>query len=265
MKSWSDETAYQFGLVGKNTGYKPMFGLARWAAVCGAALLALSAQATLVTPISVNLIAPGGFTDGTTTDTNFISLFQPLTYLVPIIPTVFGGATPIGDFMLPGERIALDNDSILLHIGQGSSTGGTGYLGLGADHARYEFSGLSIAGSTITGCSLALGDGYPLLSTGFQGQSSDVTMGCIDTDRIGGVDTLFFNLDDLTFKDRLNGQSGNFAEFRVTILSTPNVTPPNDVPEPSTLVLAAAGLIALRSVPKRLVARKIAKPITDHV
>lgn len=267
MNPWSDETTCQAGLVGKKTGYKPVFGLARWAAVCGAALLALSAQATLVTPISVDLVAPGGFPGNPAP----IAVSQTVSYGASIHQ---GGGGPIGGdasngdlYMLPGEEIRLDGDSILIHVAQGvdgpngNPSGFTGYLGANGGTAHYQFNGLGVLNRTISGAGFALviGDGY--VTGGTFGIVSDVNVYWLDPNN---MTTLLFDLDNLQFADRPGGSSGNFAEFRIAILSTPNVTPPNDVPEPGTLVLAAAGLIALRSVPKRRVARK-AEPITDHV
>ncbi len=235
----------------KSTRHHAVFKLARNAAVCCVAAFFLPAMANLVTPISVSLIAPGGFTNGIDPpDTTPLLLNQALSYGTPITPA---GGGAIGGFMLPDEQVALNGDSIRIRAAQGSETGGTGYLGLGGAHARYELSGLTIAGSTITGFTLYTFDGYG--TSGFSGAASGVGVTFVDSADVDSApDLLVFNLDDLLFINRGLGNSLNFAEFRIDILSrldNPPPPPPNGVPEPGTLTLAAAALIALRSARRR--------------
>ncbi len=251
MKTWSNEFSGESRIALKPTRHRAVFAQARWAAICCALAFALPATATLVTPISVSLIAPGGFTNGIDPpDTTPLLFNQTVSYGAPITPAA-GGA--IGGFMLADEQVALNGDSIRIRAAQGSELGGTGYLGLGGVHARYELSGLAIAGSTITGFTLYTFDGYG--TSGFSGAASGVGVTFVDTgDADTAPDLLVFNLDDLLFVNRGGGSSLNFAEFRIDILSRldnppppPPPPPPNGVPEPGTLALAAAALFALRS------------------
>ncbi len=211
------------------------------AAVCLAAMFSLPAWADLVAPINVSLIAPGGITGDSTSFTKNDSV----NYGAPINTS---GSGAIGTFMLPDEQIALSGNSIRIRAAQGNDAGGTGYLGLGGVHARYELSGLGILGSTLLGIQVYAYDGYG--TSGFSGVSSGVGVSLIDSDSNSSLDTLVFNLDDLLFVDRPGGNSINYAEFRIDILSRldtpPPPPPPNDVPEPGTLLLAAAGLAVLR-------------------
>lgn len=233
MKSW-------FVQVPRESQSSDSLSAGKWwlrpcgvAAICLGSMFSLPAWATLVTPINVRLIAPGGVTG----DPTPLLLNQTVDYAFPISPLGVGN---IGGLMLPDELISLSGDSIHIRAAQGNDAGGTGYLGLGVVHARYELSSLSISGSTITGFNWFAFDGYA--TSGFSGVLSGVGVSLV-----GGL--LSFNLDDLLFVDRLGGNSLNFAEFRIDILSTPDTPPPpppNDVPEPGTLLLAAAGLAALR-------------------
>ena len=210
-------------------------------------------MATLVTPISVGLISPGGYTDGTSTDTTPLLLTQTVSYGAPINP-VSGGA--IGGFMLGGEQISLSSDSVLISAYQGDSqVARTGYLGLGTEHARYELSGLAIAGRTITGIAVYAFDGFG--TTGFTGVLSGAGVSIIDGASPGTqLDTLIFNLDDLRFVDRPGGSSLNHADFRIDIISQDNGSPPPPpppppngvpVPEPGSLALALFALVAART------------------
>lgn len=224
---------------------KSLGKLARCAALCGVTLLGLPVFATLVTPISVSLIAPGGITGN---DTPF-TLIETVDYVSPINSSGSGDISTSG-LLLPGEQISLFGDSIQIQTAQGDPAGGTGYLGSATAHARYEFDGLSIAGRTITGFNIYAFDGYGI--SGFSGVSSGIGVSLFSMTVSGPLDTLDFNLDDLLFVDRGNGQSGNFAQFRIDILSTPDTQPPPvDVPEPGSLMLVAAALLALRLVTSR--------------
>jgi hypothetical protein len=221
-------------------------------AVAGAAMLAtLPAMANLATPISVSLIAPGGYTSGTGGgDPTPLTLTQSVVNGPGI--TLAGGGD-IGGWMLPNEQVALSGDSIHISSYRGDDTvARTGWLGIGADHARYELSGLSIANATITGFTVSDFDGFG--SSGFQGDVAGTSfVDLIDSDTNGSLDTLIFNLDDLRFKDRgaAVGSSLDHADFNITILSTPNGTPPpppppppppNPTPEPGTLLLSLAAI-----------------------
>lgn len=221
-------------------------GLLHAIALCSASIFTLPALADFAPGISVSLIAPGGFTDGTTITSTPISLTQSVGYgaLNSITPANGGD---IGSFMLADEQISLSGESILIRAAQGEDTlpGGTGYLGLGASHARYELSGLGITGRTLTGFALYAFDGYG--TTGlFSGVSSLPAVSLT-------LDTLVFNLDDFDFVDRLGGLSLNFAEFRIDILSRANTQPPdpNGVPEPGSLMLASVALLVLHFVSRR--------------
>ena len=226
-------------------------------------MVTLPAFAALVTPISVSLIAPGGYTDGTGLGgdpySQPLTLIQSVDYGAPITP----GGGDIGGMMIGSEQIALDGDSVLISSYRGDTViARTGWLGSGADHARYELSGLAIAGRTLTGITVFAFDGYG--TTGFTGVLSGTGVSLIDSsDADLLLDTLIFNLDDLLFVDRQLGSSLDHADFRIDITSTPNVNPPpppplpppppppNPVPEPGTLLLTAAALVALRAASRR--------------
>lgn len=214
-------------------------------ALCSASIFTLPALATLTTPISVNLISPGGIT----TDSTPLFFSETLTYATPIVA---GGSGEIGGFMLPDEQISLDGDSIRIRAAQGDLSGGTGYLGSGTAHARYEFNGLSIAGRILTSINVFAFDGY--LSSGTSGVLSGIGVNLVDTDANLTLDTLIFNLDELLFDPRFGPESSlNYAEFRIDILSRPDTQPPdpNGVPEPGSLMLASVALLALYFVSRR--------------
>ena len=255
MRLWSDETACRLGPIGKKSankghGHKTLSGLARMTVVCGAALLALSAQANLVTPISVSLLAPGGITG----DTTPVAATGSVSYGAPILTDATQPVTDIRFWLLnnsaaSAEQISLNGDSIQIRAAQGVDNGTTGYLGLGGQHARYEFTGLAKTGFTITGFTVSSFDGFGI--SGFNGLASGLGVSFIDTNADLAPDKLIFNLDDLVFVDRLGGNSLNFADFRISILSIADIVPPpppppNGVPEPGTVALFAGALFALR-------------------
>lgn len=224
---------------------KSIRGLLHAAALCIASIATLPALATLTTPISVNLISPGG----TTSDSSPLFFSETVTYATPIAA---GGSGAIGGFMLPDEQISLSGDSIRIRAAQGDLLGGTGYLGLGGDHARYEFNGLSITGRIITSINVFAFDDY--LSAGTSGVLSGIGANLIDTDANSTLDTLVFNLDELLFDPRFGDQSSlNYAEFRIDILSRADTQPPgpNGIPEPGSLMLASVALLALHFVSRR--------------
>ena len=218
-------------------------GLLHAVALCSASIFTLPALAVFTPGISVSLIAPGGVTDGTTITPAPILLTQNLDYVVGITP---GDGGEIGDFLLPNEQISLSGESIRIRAAQGEDTlpGGTGFLGLGGANARYEFSNLGITGRTLTGFNLFAFDGFE--TTGFSGV---LTLPGVSLT----LNTLIFNLDDFDFVNRLGGASLNFAEFRIDILSIPNIQPPdpNGVPEPGSLMLASVALLALGFISRR--------------
>jgi len=75
-------------------------------------------------PITVSLLAPGGVIGGD----------APLSFeqivADPAIGIAAGDGGEIGDFMLPGEEIRFDGQSILLHVAAGGEDNGALMTGL---------------------------------------------------------------------------------------------------------------------------------------
>lgn len=203
--------------------------IARWTSVAMLALLAAaSARAALDLPVDVRLSAPGGVPG----DPTPIDLTESIGSFTGIAA---GGSGSIASFMLPGERIFLDQNSIFLRVAAGSDLGSvltTGFLGLGSTPASYRFSGLNIAGEIITGLNVFAFDGFG--TSGSSGVESGTTFASL-------VDpsTVQFNLSSLVFLPRPGlGTSEAYGEFRIDLITTP-------VPEPGTLALFAAALATL--------------------
>jgi hypothetical protein len=216
-------------------------------AVLFAGVTALPAAAVLSTPVTVNLIAPGGATSPGFTDPTPVNASQVITTVGQVINLASSGA--VGSLLLPSEQIFLSGDSIRISSYAGDDTGGvyrTGWLGLDGNPARYDFSGLAIAGRDITGFTLFGYDGFG--SGGFEGAvPGTFGVSMADTNADGSLDTLRFNLDALRFKPRDGLGSGDFhADFRVELNSI--LTP---VPEASGMAMALAGLGALALVVAR--------------
>lgn len=204
-----------------------------------AGLLALSAAsvahaANYSGPLTVSLLAPGGITsDGVTIDPSPLDLTQSLTPGGQIVP---GDGGSIGGFMLPAEFIKNVGTSFQLRVSQGASNGTTGYLGLGAQHARYQFDGLDISGFAITGLSYSLKDNF--LTTGTSGASNETALITGQVVKLLSPHSFEVNLDQIKFRDRGLGESNNFVDFRIDVVTTA-------VPEPSTAALALLGVVLL--------------------
>lgn len=229
-------------------------------AAAAGALLALSspsALAAFASDITLKLVAPGGINDGTSIDPTPVSAQQTvaLADLVNGVQAGDGGAIGSG-WMLDGEKVFFDDDSIKLRIGVGNDiTGGvytTGYLGLGGSHALYQFDGLSIVGKTIVGVSLYAWDGFGTTDAGTgSGLGNPAVLGSL-AHFIDG-DTVTFDLDTLEIAQRIAGSSNNFAEFRIQLITRDNGNggPGNDLPEPATLALFAAAALGARAARRR--------------
>jgi hypothetical protein len=212
----------------------------RWVPVL-ALVWAMPALAVLNTPVTVSLIAPGGATGSGFTDPTPVNASQSFSYGGVVSPSNGGN---VGSLMLPGEQIFLNGDAIHISSYAGDDTGGvfsTGWLALGPDKARYEFSGLAIAGRVITGFTVSGFDGFA--NAGFAGaEPGTVGVSMFDTNADGSQDKLIFNLDALRFKSRpLLGSSEFHADFRIDLISTP-------VPEAGSLLMTLAGLSVIAAV-----------------
>ena len=187
------------------------------------------AQANLVMPVTVSLFSPGGVTSDGVTITPFAG---PLVDIVGSGGISVGDGSNIGGFMLPGESILFSGNSILLHVAAGAALASgdlmTGYLGLGAEHARYMFDNLAVAGETIVGANI-----QPL--AGVLSGTGGV---------LAGPGSVGFFLDDLKFIDPGTGSGNAFGDFRIDLVLQP-------VPEPAGWVLALLGLTTLRFVIRR--------------
>lgn len=194
---------------------------------------AVPAQAQLLAPISVSLIAPGGIIGGDTP----ISFVQGVADLGTGIAAGDGG--DIGDFMLPGEEIRFAGQSILLHVAAGGEDNGalvTGFLGLAGEPARYELSGLQVPGQVIVGLEVYAFDGY-----GTSGTSG--VLGGVSVTH-AGPGTVVFRLDELVFADRGTGSGDAYGEFRIDLVTVP-------VPEPASALFMLAGLGLVGAVLRR--------------
>ena len=222
------------------------------------AFCSLSARADFQSDITVKLIAPGGLNNGSTIDTTPISVSQLVNSgsLGTGVQAGDGGAIGTG-WMLTGEKVFFDGNTIKLRVGVGDDTTGgvytTGYLGLGGDHARYEFDGLSIAGKTIIGLTLFAWDGFGTTDNGSgSGLGNPGVLGSLA--HLIDADTISFDLDTLQIAARLAGSSNNFAEFRIDLITQDNGTGPgggNGVPEPATLALFAIAAFGARAAKRR--------------
>jgi hypothetical protein len=218
-----------------------LFDLGPWfRAVVGALALGTFAvaHASLSSPISVSLLAPGGITtDGTAsnTDTTPISAIDNVNSSQSITP---GDGSNIGAWMLSTESIGFLGNSILLDIAAGAADAttkalSTGYLGVPGEHARYLFAGLDIAGSSIIG---------------FDGSFTGLDSPLLLTDFVTLIDahTLSVDLDSLIFRDPGTGQSDALAQVTINLLtrsSGGNGNGGGTVPEPATPALVAVALL----------------------
>lgn len=202
-------------------------------ATSAAFLAPLPVQAEWLGPITVSLVAPGGIID----DDTPLSFEQIVAD--PAVGITAGDGGEIGEFMLPGEEIRFEGQSILLHVAAGGESNGdlvTGFLGLGAEPARYTFSGLQVPGQVIVGLEVYAFDGY-----GTSGTSG--VLGGVDVWR-GGPGTVNFRLDELVFADRGTGSGDAYGQFRIDLVMVP-------VPEPATAAFMLAGLALVGAVLRR--------------
>ncbi len=200
------------------------------------ALGSLSAQADFAADVTVRLVAPGGLTF----DTTPIDLSQTVA-VADLASGVragnLGGSGDISDFMLDDERVFFSGNAIFIRAAAGDFTSGvstTGYLGANGSPARYEISGLAITGQVITGLTAYAFDGFA--TSGFTGLQSPGSPASLV--QLTSPGTLSFDLSSIVFVQRTGGQSGDYAEFRIDLLTTP-------VPEPATWLLMAGGLLPL--------------------
>lgn len=211
-------------------------------------LLGGAAHAALVGSVTVSLIAPGGLTaDLIVTPISVSDTVSPLASA--IAP---GDATNIGSYMLPTEFIGFVGDSIRIRTTAGdintAGAGITGYLGSGSDPARYEFTGLAITGKDIIGIQAYAFDGFLMSGTlGLAIPSGGALADYFSFDDV--TDMVSVNLSDLVFAARTGGQSVDFADLRIDLVTRDtDGPPPTNVPEPTTAALIVVALLGLRSV-----------------
>lgn len=220
------------------------------------ALSSLSARADFQSDITVKLIAPGGITGNPTpiSESATVAVADLANGLVQGAP----GNLITSFWMVTGEKIFFDGNTIKLRIGVGDDTTGgvytTGYHGLGGDHALYEFDGLSIAGKTIVGLSTYAWDGFGTTDNGSgSGLGNPGVLGSLA--HLINPNTVSFDIDTLEIAARIAGSSNNFAEFRVDLV-TQDTGPGgggggNKLPEPATLALFAVAALGARAAQRR--------------
>ncbi len=208
-------------------------------AVLSSVFWAQPASASLVGPVTVSLLSPGGLVTGLVSgdviDTTPIALTQVAALNVGITPA---GSGDISGFMLPLDSITFSGDSILLRVAAGTQLANgaivSGYLGLGGAHARYVFDGLAIQGASIAGAAITTLGG----ASGAGGQ-------------LTAPGRFEFFLDELLFTPIPGVGSGDLhGDFRIDLRSG-TLTPPGTVDEPGGAALVLLALAALRLVPRR--------------
>lgn len=206
-------------------------------------LAALPALAGFAGDITVQLLAPGGTTAGGPAP---ITLSQTVAFAdlaSGVRAGNLGGSGAVSDYMLDNERVFFSDTMILLRVAVGDATGGvltTGYLGSGGTHARYQFDGIVFPGRVITDILVYAYDGFatagPASAVGLLSPANPLLLvHQVDADSIA------FDLDSLQFKQRFPGESNNYAEFRIDL-----VTAPVPEPAPAWLMLAGGLLVLLR-------------------
>jgi hypothetical protein len=212
----------------------------RWTFLQSLAALLLSAiaapaQAALADTVTVMLTAPGG----TTADPLPVFASSPAPLATGIMP---GDGSDVGNWLLPSEWVSFDapGEAILLHIAGGGTDAFnrqiTGYLGLGAEHARYEFTGLAVPAG--------------FLISGFSATVSGLLAPATSTDFIHllSPSSLSVDLDSLVFSPVSGGESLAGADLRINLLSVP-------VPEPASWALMIAGMAAVPGL-RRIASRQ---------
>jgi len=209
--------------------------VARGFALLGTLALSLAAHAALLSPVQVQLLAPGGYTDGTSTDSTPISA----TESAAVATGVSAGIGDVGGWMLDDEFIQFDGNSIKLRLEHGADSNGifsTGYLGVAGEHARYVFSGLNIAGFTITGVLASALDFSNSGDTGLAGPGT-----AQDYVHLDNGHTVSFDIDELLFVGTHTFNGGyRYMDVRLDLLTRPDNG--NPVPEPGSLALALLGM-----------------------
>jgi hypothetical protein len=201
------------------------------AGLAAALVMAPAAQAALHDTIVVALEAP---------EFHSPALVQAAPLATGVLAGNLGGLGEISAAMVDDESIRFDGDAILLRVGSASDSGLTTGWGSGA---RYLISGIGVVGAVITGVNVAAYDGFGVSGT------TGLAAGAVPASFVSGnagFSTIVFTLDDaLQFVDRGNGSAGNYAEFRIDLVSQP-------VPEPAQWLLMAGGLAGLLLARRRL-------------
>lgn len=215
------------------------------------ALSSMSARANFVSDITVKLIAPGGVLgDPTATPISVSQLVTTANLGTGIQSVVHGGSGAVSNFLADNEFVSFSGDYIHVSSYSGTTVFTTGYLGLGGEHARYEFDALSIAGKIITGFTVYAFDDF--LTSGFSGLASPLPASGL----VNLIDphTVSLDLDNIVFKDRGTGSGAAHADFRIDLITRDASTGPgggNNLPEPATLALFAIAALGAGAARRR--------------